>query len=911
MKNSGSITPTKWPRLWAIIIMAAILALLFWRSFLPEYVHFSNDGPLGQIGTAFGKMPAAFTGSWDDLNDTGYSAGVASPSVAALLIWFLGPLLYAKFFPAIAIFVLGLGAWTFFRASKFSWLACLFGALAAMLNSTYFATACWGVASQGIALGFGFFALALFVANTKETPFLVRWARLALAGLCVGLNVMDGADVGALNSLLIAAFVLVKTLAEPDGPVAIKLARGASRVAVIAVFAGFIAAQTIFSLVGTAIQGVAGTAQDTETKAQHWDWATQWSMPKKETLGLMVPGLFGYKMDTPKDMMPALQDAYRGGVYWGGVGRAPELDRYFDSGSQGPEPSGPGLFMRFTGGENYCGILVLLIAGWAAAQSFRRQNSPFPMVQKKIVWFWTAVAVISLPLAWGRFAPGSHTSNGFLFYAFLYKLPYFSTIRNPSKFLSFFSWAIVMLFAHGVQALTRHLDGSASKSADLMTQVSNWWARASRFDRRWVFVCGGLLGASVLGWLVFWSERPDFIEYLQKRGFPDEAMARSIASFSLGQLGWFLPLLAVAIGLLTLVLANYFSGPRARIGAILLGAFLVFDLGRANLPYLVHWDYKQKYEIGTLNPVVDFLRKNPYEHRVVGLPFHAPEGLELLDELYRIEWVQQLFPYYNIQCLDVIQMPRMPADLKMYIEALSPNGTQESAPLLARRWLLSNTRYLLGPAGYLDVLNQQLDPGKNRFRMAQRFEIVPKPGIAQPTRLEELTAVPNPEGRYALFEFDGALPRAKLYSNWQVNTNDQAVLKTLADLNFDPAKTVLISTPEKNLPAWATNEDTGTVEFKSYAPKKIVFTAQAKSPSVLLLNDKYDPHWRASVDGQPAALLRCNFLMRGVSVPPGTHTVEFDFSIANNPLYVTVAGLGTGLLLSLFLLVATRRGKTA
>ncbi len=325
-------------------------------------------------------------------------------------------------------------------------------------------------------------------------------------------------------------------------------------------------------------------------------------------------------------------------------------------------------------------------------------------------------------------------------------------------------------------------------------------------------------------------------------------------------------------------------------------------MGRANLPYIIHWDYIQKYEVGSLNPIEEFLRNKPYEHRVAGLPFRAPQGLELIEELYRIEWMQQHFPYYNIQCLDIIQMPRMPEDLKSYLETLSPHGTAETAPLYARQWQLTNTRYLLGVAGFLDAMNQQLDPGQHRFRIAQRFDIVAKPGIAQPTRLEELTAVANDNGPYALFEFTGALPRAKLYANWQVNTNDQASLNTLADLNFDPGKTVLISTPQKDLPAVATNENSGTVEFKSYSPKQLVFTANANAPSVLLLNDKYDPNWRVTVDGQPAELLRCNFIMRGVYVPAGQHVIVFQFSLPNKPLYVTLAAIAT--LICLWMLLA-------
>ena len=444
-------------------------------------------------------------------------------------------------------------------------------------------------------------------------------------------------------------------------------------------------------------------------------------------------------------------------------------------------------------------------------------------------------------------------------------------------------------------------------------QLGNWWAKASRFDRQWTFTCAGFFGASILGWLIYSAQKPSVVHYLQQRGFPDADFAGQVIAFSLGQAGWFIGLFAVAMALLTLVLAGYFAGPRARLGALLLGGFLLFDLGRANLPYIIYWDYQQKYEVGSLNPILELLRTRSYEHRVTALPFEAQQPLRGYNNafggsgIYRIEWMQHHFPYYNIQCLDLIQMPRMPEELKSYLEAFAPRGTAESVPLIARHWQLTNTRYVLGTAGFLDALNQQLDPVQHRFRIAQRFDIVAKPGITQPTKLEELTAQPSSDGDLALFDFTGALPRAKLYANWQVNTNDQAVLKTLSNLNFDPAQTVLVSTPQNHLPATATNENSGTVEFKSYAPKHLVLAAQSATPSVLLLNDHFDPNWRVTVDGQPAELLRCNYLMRGVYLPAGAHTVEFQFSLLNKPLYVTLSAIGIGILLCGFLFVSERR----
>jgi hypothetical protein len=469
----------------------------------------------------------------------------------------------------------------------------------------------------------------------------------------------------------------------------------------------------------------------------------------------------------------------------------------------------------------------------------------------------------------------------------------------------------VILFAYGIHALSqRYLTASVTGSVSIPTKFKNWWARSSGFDRKWTYFCAAAGAASVLGWLIYELEKPALVHNLQITGFSDEETAQQIAAFSIRQVGWFLPLFAAAAGLCLLLLAGVFSGKRAKLGGLLLGALLLFDLGRADLPFIIHWDYKLKY---ASNPIIDFLRDKPYEHRVAGLPFRVPSEFTLFSGptgIYGIEWTQHLFPFYNIQSLDVVQRSRVPVDVEAYMSALVPRGTPDSAYLIARHWQLTNTRYLLGPAGFLDVMNEQIDPEQHRFRIVQRFNFVPKPGILQPTKYEELTAVPDDNGPYALFEFTGALPRVKLYSNWQVNTNDEAVLKTLASTNFDAWRTVLVSTPLPAAPACATNENSGTVEFKSYAPKDIVFAAQANTPTVLLLNDKFDPHWRVLVDGKPAELLRCNFIMRGVYLPSGPHAVELKFTLPTGPLQVTLTAMGIGVLLCGFLIFAGRRRQT-
>jgi hypothetical protein len=116
----------------------------------------------------------------------------------------------------------------------------------------------------------------------------------------------------------------------------------------------------------------------------------------------------------------------------------------------------------------------------------------------------------------------------------------------------------------------------------------------------------------------------------------------------------------------------------------------------------------------------------------------------------------------------------------------------------------------------------------------------------------------------------------------------------------------LVSEPLPVSAGGGTNQSSGTVEFVSYTPTDIKFRAQADTPSVLLLNDKFDPNWRVKVDGKSALLLRCNFIMRGVYLTPSAHTVEFRFKLSNGPLYVTVAAIAAGIFLCGYLLFGSK-----
>lgn len=897
-----------------LLLVFIILSVLFRYNYLPGFTLASNDGPIGTLKSDSHKLPEEFFGGWQDLNSVGIREGTW-PSITYFLLCTLKPIGYSKLYAPIGLLLLGLGAWSFFRAMKFAPTACILAGLAAMLNSGFFSVACWGVVAHTNTIAMTFFAMAALVSAQNAISPVQRWIRIALAGLAVGMGVAEGADVGAIFSVYVALFAMFQAW-NSDGPPVPKLAMGAVKVGVLALFAFFLAAQPISALIGTAVKGIAGTKQDEKTKQERWNFSTQTSLPKSEALCLLVPGLFGYRMDTPRDMS-AFESTYEGGQYWGQAGRQQEWDAWVAGGKQGGPPR---VLMRYTGGGNYTGVLVVLVALWASLQSFRKEKSAFSLYHRKWIWFWTALAIGSLLLAFGRYAP---------FYRLFYALPYVSTIRNPSKFTHAVNLSLVVLFGFGVQGLCRcYFETAANGISSFPAHLRNWWAKVSGFDRKWVVGCGIAMGLSAIAWLIYASSRQSLETYIQFVGFPAE-MAKPMAGFSIREVGWFLLFFALAAGLVIAVLSGWFAGKHTKLGAMLLGLLLVVDLVRANQPWIIVWDYARKYET---NPILDFFREKPYEHRVARLPgwltadwfsqaFRINDQLENVEryfqQVYTVDWAQHPFLFYNIQSLDIVQMSRMPEDLTAFEMAFQPAPPKDNedfrrymtdlARFTTRHWELTNTRFLLGTAGWLNLLNGFLDPVQHRFRIVKEFNFAPKPGISNPTRQEEMTATPSTNGTFAIFEFTGSLSRAKLYPNWEINTNADGILKRITSSDFDPAKLVVVS---ESIPAPAstptTNENAGTVEFASYDPNHIVLKANANASSILLLNDRYDPSWKVTVDGKPATLLHANYIMRGVQLEPGTHTVDYRFAPPVNLFYVSLSAIILGIGLLGFLAISSR-----
>ncbi len=890
-------------------VLIVVTLFLFWDSLDPALILFSNDGPLGSISTDAIEMPGTFSGYWHDLNWLGYEQPSASPGIyMALGLLLQKSVLYLKWCTPICLVILGLSAWFFFRTLGFRNLACTIGAVAAAFNMEVVSYACWGLPSRSLTFATSFLAGAFVLRALKSRPC----PNLALAGICVGLGLMEGYDIGALFSLYIAAFVLfgfvIKRL-ESEKPVALGQAagRGFAGVALVALVAGLAASQTMSTLVDTQLKG---TGSDPQTPAQRdaakerqWTFLTQWSLPKMETLRIVIPGLYGYRLDTPRPYDGNKLRSLDGGNYWGSMGQDPVLDRVAEVeeviAAFGQRNVVPGelasalnvsvqkatqlmalvqnknqFLQRHSGSGEYAGIIVVLLAAWALFFALQKRANIYSPTERRMILFWTVLAVVSLLLAYGRHA---------VFYQLIHQLPFFNTMRNPIKFLHPMHLGLIVLCGYSIEGLLR----LAKREA----------AEPSRAARLWIRGTGIAAGLMLLGSLIFGASKKLLGINIASRGF-DPAAAQAMASFSVMEI----ILSALLLGVGALLIAKVMRGNAAAKWAVALGLLILIDLTRANSPWVQYDDYKHKYEGN--NPLISTLAKSPHEGRVTISPL--PSGL--LNQLYRMEWLQHQFLYNNVQSLDLVQMPRMATDHEAFERRFTITGDTNTHYLAGRRWELTNTRWILGGTNDVAFFNRQFDPAKGRFTVATNFVVGLRPGTKNPNApgTEDFTTQFNSAGPYSLIRFDGALPRARLYSQWQVQTNDTTTLETLAKREFDPQATVIVNAPIAPSAA-ALGQAAGEVITQSYRPKEIRLTAQATDDSVLLLNDHWSAHWRVTVDGQPSELLRCNYVMRGVRLSPGSHEVVFRFQPPMTWLYVSLASLLGGFGLLGFVIVDERK----
>jgi hypothetical protein len=94
-----------------------------------------------------------------------------------------------------------------------------------------------------------------------------------------------------------------------------------------------------------------------------------------------------------------------------------------------------------------------------------------------------------------------------------------------------------------------------------------------------------------------------------------------------------------------------------------------------------------------------------------------------------------------------------------------------------------------------------------------------------------------------------------------------------------------------------------TIWLASYEPNLLTYKTELSSERVAIFSEIYYKYgWKASIDGNPAEHFKANYVLRGMTIPAGSHTVTFSFEPESYRTGNKVSLAGSVLLLALLLM---------
>lgn len=158
-----------------------------------------------------------------------------------------------------------------------------------------------------------------------------------------------------------------------------------------------------------------------------------------------------------------------------------------------------------------------------------------------------------------------------------------------------------------------------------------------------------------------------------------------------------------------------------------------------------------------------------------------------------------------------------------------------------------------------------------------------------------------------------ALPRARLATSWRPQSAlpQQGALGPFLDAIQSgevPMDGPVVLDQDPGLPLPGLTADSPALPAPTFVTDgldEVVLAVDLPRPAILVLADMAAPGWQVEVDGQSAALLRADLVLRAVAVPAGAHEVRFHYAdpAVTAGLSLTLAGA----VLCLGLLVWPRR----
>jgi len=131
------------------------------------------------------------------------------------------------------------------------------------------------------------------------------------------------------------------------------------------------------------------------------------------------------------------------------------------------------------------------------------------------------------------------------------------------------------------------------------------------------------------------------------------------------------------------------------------------------------------------------------------------------------------------------------------------------------------------------------------------------------------------------------------------------VLASMKSMDFSREAVVLKSEFPDNMTVKYDAQQLDKIELIKNHPTKLTYDFQARGDQLLVFSEMYYPHgWSVNIDKQKASVFPVNYVLRGLRVPAGKHTIEFTF----DPPVIRTGGMIRLITLLVFISVVTLFG---
>lgn len=174
--------------------------------------------------------------------------------------------------------------------------------------------------------------------------------------------------------------------------------------------------------------------------------------------------------------------------------------------------------------------------------------------------------------------------------------------------------------------------------------------------------------------------------------------------------------------------------------------------------------------------------------------------------------------------------------------------------------------------------------------------------VTDPDRPEN-TKLAWQEGKFKIYERTKALPRFWLTNSYQVRANEDQIIKSIFDPDFDLRTIILEKEPNIQI----SNNPPGEARLTKYAPNELSFDLENQNNSLFFISDTYYPGWNAYVDGEKTEILRADYTFRAVPLQNGSQVLEFKFEPISFKIGLLLTLTGLAALVVVFFLARERK----